>query len=177
MKKIKELKIEELKKLYNDNKDFQSVVFDRCYENNMYWQAEEFKLMGAEVFDYNDHYSSFFLSTPTIYGSKAPEKVAGKLDADYMTEENAKLYKKLCELNAKMEDAEEWDEDREEYAEMTRVCDELADGLTEQFRAYEDISDEQIDEELEAILDGDDYMGEWETDGEKIFETIIKTYK
>lgn len=177
MKRLKELTIEELKDLYNKNGEFANKVYEKVYEDAMLSQEIEFKAMGAEVFDYNNHYSSFYLSTPKVYGGKAPEKVAGKLDRDYLTEENAKLYDKLCELNAIMEDAEEWDEDREEYNEMIEVCDKLADGITEQFRAYENIEDDQIDSELEAIAEDWTNMSDWETDGECVYEHITEVYK
>ena len=137
----------------------------------MWQQGEEFKLLGADAFDYHDHYSSFYLTTPCVYGAKAPEKLAGKLDADYMSEEDAKLYKELCELNDKMEDAEEWDEERPEYARMIEIADKLAEDITEQLRAYEDTTgyEEQI---IDDIIDGYNWLGELEVEDGTITEIV-----
>lgn len=181
MKKLKELKEEELKALYDNNSDFQQTILDRIYEDNMYIQSEEYKNMGADALEYNDYYSSFYLSTPRVCGAKAPEKVAGKLDADYMTEENGKKYKKLCELIEKWEnmteDEQESDAGEALYNEACDACDELADGLTAQFREFENVEDGQEYSIFELITDGGDYMSNWETDGEKVFEHITKVYK
>lgn len=181
MKTLKDLTKEELRELYKNNKQFNSVVYELAYDDAMYWQGEEFKLMGAVVFDYNDHYSSFYLSTPRVYGSKTPEKVAGELDADYMTPENSELYKKLCDKIDEWENmtTDEQEEEKGErvYDDACELCDKLADGLTEQFRAYENITEEQCEQVLDAILDGNYSMSEWETDGKKVFEHITKVYE
>lgn len=177
MKKLKELSLKELRELYENNQDFASAVYEQVYEQAMFWQSEEFKLCGAEAFDYHDHYSSFYLTCPTAYGAKSPEKLVGKLDKDYMTEEMKPLYKKLCELNSKMEDAEDWDETRPEYDEMRDTADKLAELYTDMLRALETIDTEYIQEELQAIADGERYMSEWETDGTKVYEHITKEYK
>ncbi len=169
---INELSKDEIKKLMGSNKWLEDKVYKYAYEDAMWAQNEEYKLMGAEAFDYHDHYSSFYLSCPTIGGAKAPEKLAGKLDAEYMSEEDAKLYKELCELNAKMEDAEEWDEDRPEYEQMTKIADELADHLTAYFRGFEDITDEQIDQVIDEMIDGYCWLGELEVEDGKIKEVI-----
>lgn len=169
---INELSKDEIKKLMGSNKWLEDKVYEYAYEDAMRAQSEEFKLIGADVFDYHDHYSSFYLTTPTIYGAKAPEKVAGKLDAEYMSEEDAKLYKELCELNAKMEDAEEWDEDRPEYERMTEIADELAEHLTAYFRGFEDITDEQIDQVIDDMIEGYCWLGELEVEDGKIKEVI-----
>lgn len=169
---INELSKDAIKELMGNNKWLEDKVYEYAYEDAMWAQSEEYKLIGADAFDYHDHYSSFYLTTPTIYGAKAPEKVAGKLDAEYMSEEDAKLYKELCELNDKMEDAEEWDEDREEYARMTEIADELADHLTAYFRGFEDITDEQIDQVIDDMIEGYCWLGELEVEDGKIKEVI-----
>jgi hypothetical protein len=169
---INELSKDEIKELMAKNKWLEDKVYECAYEDAMWAQSEEYKLIGAEAFDYHDHYSSFYLTTPTFYGAKAPEKVAGKLDAEYLSEEDAKLYKELCELNAKMEDAEEWDEDREEYKRMTEIADTLAEHLTTYFRGFEDITDEQIDQVIDDMIEGYNWLGELEVEDGKIKEVI-----
>lgn len=169
---INELNKDEIKELMANNKWLEDKVYNEAYESAMWAQSEEYKLIGAECFDYHDHYSSFYLTTPTIYGAKAPEKVAGKLDTEYLSEEDTKLYNELCELNDKMEDAEEWDEDRPEYERMTEIADELAEHLTTYFRDFEDITDEQIDQVIDDMIDGYCWLGELEVEDGKIKEVI-----
>lgn len=169
---INELSKDEIKELMAKNKWLEDKVYECAYEDAMWAQSEEYKLMGADCFDYHDHYSSFYLTTPCVYGAKAPEKVAGKLDAEYLSEEDAKLYNELCELNAKMEDAEEWDEDREEYKRMTEIADTLAEHLTTYFRGFEDITDEQIDQVIDDMIEGYNWLGELEVEDGKIKEVI-----
>ena len=181
MKTLHDLNDKELREFYDNNNDIQRQAWQNAYEDNMFCQEQEFKEMGAEVFDYHDHYSSFYLSTPTIQGAKAPEKVAGKLEKDYMNPDNAKLYDKLNELTDKWEnmtfDEQQSDKGDELYDKMIDACDKLADGITEQLREYENISDEEAyDLFKQNAYDG--YMSDWEVNekGEAI-ETIYKTYK
>lgn len=169
---INELSKDAIKELMANNKWLEDKVYSEAYESAMWAQSEEYKLIGAECFDYHDHYSSFYLTTPTFYGAKAPEKVAGKLDTEYLSEEDTKLYNELCELNDKMEDAEEWDEDRPEYERMTEIADELADHLTTYFRGFEDITDEQIDQVIDEMIEGYCWLGELEVEDGKIKEVI-----
>lgn len=180
-KKLSELSKSELQKILKENREFESAVYESAYEDAMRGQEIEFEEMGARVFDYSDHYSSFYLSTPLVYGVKAPEKVAGKLDADYMTDENSELYKKLCDKMNQWEnmttDEQETEEGEAVYNEACELCDELADGITKQLRAYEDITDEQVAQVIEDIADGNSYMSDWTTNGAQVFEHITKIYK
>ena len=171
MKKLKDLTKEELLALEAGNKWLAERIDELATDDASMVQADEFELMGAKVFDYHDHYSSFYLTTPMVYGAKAPEKVAGALDRDYLSEEQAKLYNRLCELNKAMEDAEEWDEERPEYAEMVEVCDKLAESITESLREYEDYSGYR-DEKLEAILSGDSWLSDLETEDGRIKQVV-----
>ena len=169
---INELDKDAIKELMSNNKWLEDKVYEYAYEDAMWAQSEEYKLIGADAFEYHDYYTSFYLTTPCVYGAKAPEKVAGKLDAEYLSEEDAKLYKELCELNDKMEDAEEWDEDRPEYERMTEIADELAEHLTTYFRGFEDITDEQIDQVIDDMVEGYCWLGELEVEDGKIKEVL-----
>lgn len=181
MKKLYELKKNELKNLYQNNEEFASEVFEYAYGDAMTAQGDEFDLLGAQAFEWHDHYSSFYLTTPKVYGGKAPEKIAGALDADYMTPENAELYKIVCDKIDEWEnmtyDEQQTEQGEKVYDDASDACDKLADGLTEQLRAYEEITDEQLDAVLDAIIDRACYMDEWETDGAKVFEHITKIYQ
>ena len=177
-KPLRQLTREERRALLRKNNDLRNAVAESCYETNMFCQRDEFEDMGAKVFDYHDHYCSFYLSTPTVYGAKAPEQVANALDSDYLSPEEKKVYDELCAEIDKWEnmDWEEQDANEELYDHAIELCDELADKLTDHFRAYEEITEEQMDEEFEFnAIDG--YMSEWTTDGEEVYETITKIYK
>ena len=178
-KKLCELQPSELKKLYETNNEFAGEVYNRVYDDAMILQLDESENLGAQAFEYHDHYNSFYLSTPRDCGARAPEKIAGALDADYMTPENAELYAKLC---AKVDEWENMTADEQATEkgdavsdEACELCDKLADGITAQLRAYEDITAEQVEDALSDI----DALGmaDWETDGEKVFEHITKVYK
>lgn len=181
-RKLASLSVDELKELYKNNQEFASKVYERAYEDSMFWQGETYKLVGADIFDYHNHYTSFYLTTPCHYGAKDGKSVAHKLDRDYLDEEGQKLYDKICELsdiwdNLTYDEQEEWNEkngDLEEQAD--ELCDKLAENLTHMFRLYEDITDEMIDDVLDNI-DDYDYMGEWEEENGVVYETIVKAYK
>lgn len=178
MRKLGELSKEELHELLEKNNDFKAEVYEWAYQAQMDLQREEFELMGADKFDYHDHYSSFYLTCPKSYGVKDGKSLRGELDEDYMTEEMKPLYKKLCENADKMD----WLEYQcEEYCKLDEECDDIADKLAELYtdilRSYEDVSDEQIDWELEQIAEGMRWASGWETDGTIVYQHITKEYK
>lgn len=177
MKLLNELSVKELKNLYINNKDFSDAVYSEAYDQAMEAQGEEFKLLGADVFEYHNHYSSFYLSTPNKY-YKDGAAIAGKLNVEYMNIENEALYEKLNKLADRWENLTTDEQDAPEgdqlWDEINATADELAEGLTRQLRAFEDIQDDQIEEVLEQITEGYCYMGEWETDGEAVYEHITK---
>lgn len=168
---LQDMTREQLLELKASNEWLKEKISEQAWDDAMWQQGEEFKLLGADAFEYHDHYTSFYLTCPKVYGGKAPEKLVGKLDTDYMSEEDGKLYKELCELNDKMEDAEEWDEERPEYARMIEIADKLAEDITEQLRAYEDTTgyEEQI---IDDIIDGYNWLGELEVEDGVITEIV-----
>ena len=179
MKDLKELTIEELKSLYENNKDFSQLVYNLAYEDATNQQSEAAELMGAKVFNYNSHYTSFYLSTPRHYGGKDGLSVAGALDKEYLSEDAAGVYEELYKIKNEYENmtAEELDErgdDLEEKAD--KLSDELADIITEDLRAYENITELNIDAMLDMISDGCLLDG-FKTDGQKVYEYITKVYK
>lgn len=168
---IQDMTREQVAELAKSNKWLAEKISEQAWDDAMFRQGEEFKLVGADVFGYHDHYSSFYLTCPTVGGGKAPEKLVGKLDTGYMSEEDGKLYKELLELNEKMEDAEEWDEDCDEYDKMIEIANTLAEHITEQLRAYEDTTayEEQI---IDDIADGYNWLGELEVEDGVITEVV-----
>ena len=180
MKLLNELSVKELKDLYTNNKDFSNAVYSEAYDQAIEAQSEEFKLLGAGIFDYTNHYSSFFLSTPNR-GYKDGTAIAGTLNAEYMNIENEVLYEKLNKLADRWENMTEDEQDAPEgdqlWDEINATADKLAEGLTRQLRAFEEIQDDQIEEVLEQISEGFCYMGEWETDGEAVYEHTTKVLR
>ena len=179
LRELKELSIEELKNLYKNNQGFSELVYNLAYEDAMNIQAEQAELMGTRVFDYNKHYTSFYLSTPCYFGVKDGLKVAGALDKDYLSDKAAGVYDELCKVKAAYENltAEELDEQGDDLEEKANnLSDELAEIITEDLRAYEDINELYIETILDLISDG--YMLDgFKTDGVKVYEYITKVYK
>lgn len=180
MKTLKELSIEELRELTDKNREFSNKVFEDAYATNIDLQWDEFDLIGAGVFDYHDHYASFYLTTPMHYGVRDGHAVAHKLEPDYLSQVSLALYEELNKLADEYEDltADELDERGDDLEEqMDDVCDKLAEHLTYELREYENVSEDDIDNVLRLIADGEHYMGDWETDGTTVYEHITKEYK
>lgn len=180
MKTLKELSIEELRELESKNREFSNKVYEDAYATNMDLQEDEFNMIGAKVFDYHDHYTSFYLTTPMHYGVRDGHAVAHKLNDEYLSQISLALYEKLNKLADEYENltADELDERGDDLEEqMSDVCDNLAEHLTDELREYEKVSEEDIDSILGLIADGEHYMGDWETDGTTVYEHITKEYK
>ena len=138
MRTLKNLTEAELKQLLKENKQLRNKAIDDAYSQLMFMQEEEFRLMHADVFEYNDHYSSFYLTTPSVYGSKTPEKVAHEIDRDYLNEDAVKVYDELNMLIDQWENmtTDEQDEHEDLYQKACDTCDKLAETITKQLRQY-----------------------------------------
>lgn len=179
LRELKELSNEELKDLYKNNQGFSELVYNLAYEDAMNAQAEQSELMGAKVFKYNDHYNSFYLTTPCYYGVKDGLKVAGALNKDYLSDKAAGVYDELCKIKETYDNltAEELDQQGDDLEEQANnLSDELAKIITEDLRAYEDITELNIDAMLDLIRDGYILDG-FKTDGVKVYQYITKVYK
>lgn len=180
MRTLKEMTREELEKLFRDNKEINNRAYEDAYGEALEcqgWESDEIK---TEVFDYHNHYNSFYLTTPTVYGSKCPEKVANQLQSDYLNTENAYLYTKLNNLIDKWErmttDEQDTEEGEKIYDEATETCDKLAEGITKQLRAYEDITEtDAIECFIQNASEG--YMSDWEESDGKVYEHITRVYE
>lgn len=181
MRKLGTMTKEELHELLEKNDQFKAEVYEWIYERMMDLQREEFELMGADVFDYHDHYSSFYLSVPNHYGVIDGASVAHKLTADYLNEDARKTYEKLNELVDKWEDMTTDEQESNEgikiEGDIDGYAELLAQQITDQLRAYENWGEDEIDYELGQIADGLHYASNWETDGTTIYEHITKEYK
>lgn len=90
---IKELNEEELKKVFENNKQIQQISFEKAYEDNMFWQEELGNIFfGKTFFEYleiRDNYSSFYLKI------KNPVKLFENLslsNKDYLQTEESQKY-------------------------------------------------------------------------------------
>lgn len=175
MKTLKDLSIEELKELAENNSWLKEKIDNMAYEDAMYMQEEEGELIGVKAFDIHDHYSSFYLSTP-FNGYKNGYKIAGALDAEYLSEENKKDYAELCELAKRYDELtpEENEEEDKIWDRINDLSDKLAADITEQLRAYESAEtfDECRENALYMIADGMSWLSELKLDGGEIVETI-----
>ena len=168
LKPLKTLSTAELWNLYKNNAGFAEAVDGMTWDELIWQQEEEGRLIGAEQFKFYNHYNSFYLTAPD------PEKLAGKLNADYMTAENAGTYRQLCDAVDEWE-AMTWDEQDERpevYERAESLASKLADGITEQLRAFENITDDAVKMTLDTIAEGWRACSEWVTDGVKVIEYL-----
>lgn len=173
---IKDMTKEQLVELIKNNKWLEQQIDELVQEQISWAQSEEFKEMGADVFDYHDHYASFYLTAPRHYGAPDGHSVAGKLQRDYLNAENMKLYDELCELADKWDNMayDEQDENRDIEAKMDELAERLAQGVTDQLREYESMETwiETRNQELEMILGGDRYLSDLEVKDGKVKEVL-----
>lgn len=181
MKQLKDLTSDELYDLFKNNKEFNALCYELAYNYSMEQQSIIFNDINCKVFDYHDYYTSFYLTTPMVNGVKAPEQVAHELDETYMNDKSVELYNKLC---AKVDEYENMTIDEQEtdqgyalYDEACKLCDELAENLTTELREYENIDEQECFDFIYSDINDYSSMGEYETDGEKVYEHITKVYK
>lgn len=180
MKTLKDLTPEELEELIKSNEWLKNEIFNRALEDLSEQESDEYNLIGCKIFNYHDHYNSFYLTTPCHYGVKDGLSVANSLDSDYLSEENKKLYdelnaiyKEYSELSA---DDLEGDKGEELEEKANNISDLLADGITRQLQdSYESAAAYEMAEETykSFILDGMCYLSDYEliyTDGGKLGE-------
>ena len=177
MKKLHELSLDELKALYEKNGDFQNEILESIYQGNMYCQSDEYEQIFGKnnrTVEYHDHYNSFYLTV------KDHENFINEInDPDLLTVDGLELYKKAKELSDKWANMtyDEQDENSDLYDELEETNNKLIEEITDQLRTYEDIDKSQIEQELQVIADNMSGMGDWETDGEKVYQTVVKVYK
>lgn len=64
---LKDLKNDELIKIFNNNEKLKNQIIDSYYEDQMYWQSEYYNILlnykdNKSNFNYNDYYTSFYLT-------------------------------------------------------------------------------------------------------------------
>lgn len=173
MKAIKELTKQELRDLLDKNKEFESYVWERAYQSNMVWQEERSKeLLGeADGIKINNHYNSFFFSL-----SDARAFFGTIVEGNIYYDEQKALYKQAEKMLAEYDNmtADETDERGDEvWGEFEETCEKLMKLIEAELLDFENVSDGDIENEMEYLLD----ECEFETDGEKVYETITKVYR
>lgn len=173
--KIKDLSKEQFEELINKNKWLREQIEERANEDMYFVQNEQFELVGASAFDYHDHYNSFYLTCPMRNGVKDGSSLRGKLDKDYMSEDQAKIYDKICKNADEMDEIEYMSN---KYDKLDEECDELADELAESLTRdleaiictenYEMYKQDFID----RIMDGEEWLSDLEVEGSFIKELV-----
>ena len=167
-KLIQDLTREEFNALYDSNQWLREKISELAYEDLSWQQSEEFNNIGAKVFDWHDHYTSFFLTPPIRYGVADGLTIAGELDAEYLNDENAELYEKLDKINnayCELEYDQQQDEEGEKLEdEANEIAKKLADGITRQLREYESAEaiEQAIEEQKSLALEGFSWISELE---------------
>lgn len=179
-KKLKDCSLEELKALYEKNRDFASVVYDKALEMNLLQQGdlwEDYLGKDNKGISYHDHYSSFYLrvSDPETFVKSLPEHYEDS------TEKIKTLYKKCLKFLAMWEemDYEDQQSDKGEavYALLEENSELLLAEIEHELHTFEDVSDCDIETTLGEIVEGWHSMSEWKTDGKAVYEEIVKIYQ
>lgn len=180
-KLLKTLSLGELKTLYANNSDFQYAVYGVAYENEMFWQNEwSNEMLGKDNRGYRcrDHYTSFYFSL-----EDAERFVADlpKSCREYLPEDKIELFDRAKRLLDKWQDMtyDEQDEDEGTYNDLEQTAKELLDAIEKTLHEFENITDDNIEQTLQAIIDDCSHMSEWELqdDGTTIAEYKTKLYK
>lgn len=184
MRKLKELTLEELKELYKSNHEFSNLVYEHAYSNNMLALEDWGELSKVtKVCDMDCTSYATYILTPKRNGEREGLAVAHKLDKDYLSEEEAKLYDKICELsdlynNMTYDEQEEWEKKNGDLREQADdLCDRMCSLLTQDASDYENVEEGDIDFVLEEIIEESSYMSEFETENGIVYQTIRKEYK
>lgn len=177
-KKLKELTLKELEKLYHDNREFACQIWSDIEEDNMYWQGEEYEQIFGKnnrTIRQHDNYNSFYL-TITDHDNFAESLC----DMDCFNTETASLWLKAKNLASRWQnmDYDEQDRHPELYEAMERTNNELLEIIEKALHEYENITDDEIAQKLQDILDGISYMEDWEMDENGlVYQHIEKVYK
>jgi hypothetical protein len=174
MKKLNEMTKDELKNLYEANRDFQNAINERCYDTLSFWQNDTLATIFVEKgrergFRYYDNYNSFYYRL-----TDAEEFVKGLNDGigDYFSESDRPVYEKMLKLadeywNLESDDLY-GDKGDKIYDELEETAKKVLQAIEDMLHAEEDITDDLIESEIESALD---YMGEYELDDDGIIHT------
>lgn len=180
-KLLKTLSLGELKTLYAENSDFQYAVYDVAYENEMFWQNEwSNEMLGKDNRGYSchDHYTSFYfrLTDAERFVNDLPKSCR-----DYLPEDKTELFDRAKKLLDKWQDMTYDEQDANEglFTDLETTATELLDAIEQTLHQFENITDESIEQTLQAIIDDCSAMSEWELleDGKTIAQHITKLYK
>ena len=177
MKKLKELKKDELKNLFQNNNDFQNKIIENCYNTIQYMTDELNNELFVESsrqrgYRYHDNYMSFYFRL-----TDAEEFVNGLKDGigDYFDESDKKEYEKMLKLADEYWNLESDDLYGEKGEKIYDALEESAKkvllAIENLFHDIEEPTDDMIDEEIESALD---YMGDYEVGDDGSINTHIE---
>lgn len=176
MKKLQELKEDELKNLLKNNDGVSQLVYDKVYEDAMEQQSFEYDEIFGEnnkTISWHSNYYSFYLRLEDA------ERFVGNIkDIDYFTADNLTLYDNAKKLADEWEDMtyDEQQDNDDLYNRLKDACEKLLAGIEEQLHEFEKgISEEEM---LEYAVENREWLlDDLETDGEKVYKNIVKVYE
>lgn len=180
-KYFKDMSTDEKIDIILNNKDLREAVEQQYYEDLMFQQEEESKLMLGDnwgrYISYRDNYSSFFLVLEDW------RKFIDNLDSDYLPTEGIKLYKKINKKIVKLDNLDMYTDkysDLENEIEM--LCKDLLKICEDCLHEYESFTEEDLKEEIRFNLE-ENYLYEdyyiLDNDKSKVYVDIsyTKTYE
>lgn len=172
-KHLSNLSFEELKALYNSNRNFAEYVDEYAQVDANIVAEDQFELVGARAFGVDSTSYAWYLLTPRREGTSAPFEVAKMLDEDYLDDNSKELYHKLNELYDAYMDTTDYDEMDRLKEEAEKVCDDLATSVHDMLVEYEDYR-QYVDGILEQPSLFEDMVL---NDDGSITQTITKTLR
>lgn len=176
MIKLNELNKDELKKVYENNKELQKELYDSYYENLMYNQKELYDILleGVKGYRYYDYYQSFYLKITDSY--EFLKTIDYKILIDYgLTNQ---LECEACdELYEKYLNSDDYDENL--LNKMNEKASNLLNKIEKELHSYEDISEDDI---IEDFIDNIEFYDELYIENKEDFICYkhidyIKSYK
>lgn len=182
--KLKTLTLDELWKLYENNKEWGACL----YEDVAQVMSEESAILYNNIFNAGDNphlasavevcnnYNSYFLSL------RKPEWLLDLIERDELPTVCTKDYEqasKAWEEYHKLEQEEGVDDDELDavWSRYNGTAERLLKVIEDYLHDVERVDDDAIQAQLELIRDGIHYMSSWETDGVTVYEHKIINYK
>lgn len=178
---LKDMEIEKQVDILFNNEDIRNVLAERYYEDLMWQQEEEGKLMFGEhwskYIDIHDNYNSFFLRL------KNRNEFLDNLDKNYLSQEGIDLYDETYNLYEEYNNICQYDEEQEDrFNELDELldtkCEELLQICENMLHGYENYTDEDLKEFINNEIEFNHYGTELYILGDdtsKVYEDVSYT--
>lgn len=155
MKKyLNELNQEELTKIIENNESIKTLIFNTCYEDNMYWQEERAKdFFGnnwSKYINYHYSYNTFYL---TIKNAIEFFENLSNNNYQYLKIEDSNVYIKLYnEAKKYYNNIKKCNYQSDKYFEneekLENICEDILQILEKELHSFENISTEDVQEQF-----------------------------